>query len=157
MEYKPELETLKKEFVIENIHYYNLSFENNNLVCTLKSYKTKSVPESLSKSTILSCLVMNPANNEIVSENSTKYSSLLIDIWSKMDIKTIIKNTTFNIKLGDEKNQKGYNYSDKLKFSFQRKDSNATWKEIIEMLELNNFSCEIKIKLENGLLYEYVI
>ena len=46
-------------------------------------------------------------------------------------------------------------YSDKVKFSFQRKSADGTWKEILKMLELNGYKCEMKIKLASGLLYEY--
>ena len=45
MEYTPELEELQEEFTIENIHYYDLSFVDNNLVFKLKPYKTTEEPE----------------------------------------------------------------------------------------------------------------
>ena len=72
-----------------------------------------------------------------------------------MPTQKIIQNTTLNIKLGDEEKRNGYIYSDKVKFSFQRKSADGTWKEILKMLELNGYKCEMKIKLASGLLYEY--
>lgn len=157
MEYTPELEELQEEFTIENIHYYDLSFVDNNLVFKLKPYKTTEEPETLTNSQIIESYVYDERESEVISSGKKKFCSILLDIWEKMPTQKIIQNTTLNIKLGDEEKRNGYIYSDKVKFSFQRKSADGTWKEILKMLELNGYKCEMKIKLENGLLYEYKI
>ena len=41
MEYTPELEMLEESIIIENIHLYNISYEDSNLILRLKEYKVK--------------------------------------------------------------------------------------------------------------------
>ncbi len=57
--------------------------------------------------------------------------------------------TLFNFKLDNNNGIDGYNWNDEINMSFQSKDANGTLKEIINMLNINNYSIKIKIKLKN--------
>ena len=67
-----------------------------------------------------------------------------------MPTQLILQNTTFNMKLTDEKGLNGYNWDDTIKLSIQSKDSNGTMKEIIKMIKINSYNFVIHIKLEDG-------
>jgi hypothetical protein len=103
-------------------------------------------------SKIIKCIVITKNNQQI--SNKQKYRSILQDIWKNMSSQKIIQNTSFNIKLTKE-NTKGYTWNDELGFSFQSKDAKGTLKEIIHMCNLNNYSIEIKIELENKKIINY--
>ena len=82
------------------------------------------------------------------------FRTVLVDIWKSMPTQKIIQNTTFNIELENMEGNKGYTYHKDLKFSFQSKDTNGTWKEIVKMVELNNYQMEIVIQLVDGKIME---
>ncbi len=138
---------------IENIENYTQEIINGTLILTPKVSKEIYITEeelilsNLSHSIIFNCSIMNN-KNEIIS-NKTKFFSILIDIWKSIPTQKILQTTTFNMKLTNENGLKGYNWNSELNLSIQRKDSNNTFKEIINMIKTNNYSLEIKIKLEN--------
>jgi hypothetical protein len=66
----------------------------------------------------------------------------------------IKQKSNFNFSLS-KYNEKGFAYYDKLGMSFQRQDSYATMKEIIEMCSIINYNIKIKIKLKNGITIIY--
>lgn len=107
---------------------------------------------TLTHSKIINCYIYDECNldgkNELIT-NESNYRKILIDVWKHIPTSKIIQNTTMNIKLGEHKT-KGYNYVDNLKFSFQQKDSLGTFKEICKMVNLNNFTIDIQIRLQNG-------
>ena len=135
---------------IPNISKYTIEIIDNTLILTPKDvfiteddlYKT-----NLGKSKIISCIVKN--GTDIIS-STQKYRTILNDIWMNMPTQLILQNTTFNMKLTDEKGLNGYNWDSILKLSIQNKDSNGTMKEIIKMLKINNYNIVIHIKLEDG-------
>jgi hypothetical protein len=145
---------------IENIENYTQEIINGTLILTPKHSKEISkeiyiteeelLKTNLSHSIILKCSIMNNKNNvnEIIT-NKTKFFSILIDIWKTIPIQKILQNTTFNMKLTNEKGLNGYKWNPELKLSIQCKDSNNTLKEIINMIKINNYSFDIKIKLSN--------
>jgi hypothetical protein len=112
---------------------------------------------SLTHSKIINCYIYDECSlegkNELITNelitNELNYRKILIDVWKHMATSKIIQNTTMNIKLGEHKT-KGYNYVDNLKFSFQQKDSLGTFKEICKMVNLNNYTIDIQIRLQNG-------
>ena len=57
----------------------------------------------------------------------------------------ILQHKTFNFKLSKENGEKGYNWEPLINISFQSKDSDKTMKEIIKMINLNNYSIDISI------------
>ena len=93
--------------------------------------------------------MFNKKKEEIISIN-TRYQSILNDIWKSMTTQKILQNTTFNFKLTNENGEKGYNWSNEISMSFQGKDANGTFKEIINMIKVNNMSINISIQLHTG-------
>ena len=110
---------------------------------------------SLTKSKIIECCVTGE-NNEVVT-NAKQYRSILTNIWTMTPAQKILQNTIFNFKLTNEYGEKGYNWNDRIKMSFQSKDSNGTMKEIIKMCKINNYRLDISIKLENNKLIHFKI
>jgi hypothetical protein len=85
----------------------------------------------------------------IVSDNK-KFRGILVDIWKTMEKQDILDNTTFKFKSGNKRGVKGYNFCEGINMSFQNRDSNATLKEILRMVKLNNLAIYLSIKLETG-------
>ncbi len=63
--------------------------------------------------------------------------------------KKFLQTTTFNIKLSKETGNSGYWWSEDLKLSIQRKNAKLTFKEILNMIILNNYHIKISICLES--------
>lgn len=140
---------------IYNIEQYTYQIKDNKLILYPKDnyllYEELIITE-ITNSKIVKCNVITKTNQQI--SNKQKYRSILQDIWKSMSSQKIIQNTSFNIKLTKE-NTKGYTWNDELGFSFQSKDAKETLKEIIHMCNLNNYSIEIKIELENKKIINY--
>jgi hypothetical protein len=136
---------------IPHIKYYQQETENN--ILTLNSEINYINEKELSltsftNSEILECMILDEDGNTI-SENK-KFIKILIDIYNNVPSSNIIQNTTMNIDIGQKLNgTKGYNYYDTLGLSIQNKDSNGTFKEICNMITINNYSLDIIIQLGN--------
>ena len=74
-----------------------------------------------------------------------------------MPTNKILQNTYFNFKLEDVKGNKGYDWCDDIKMSFQSRDAPSTLKEAIDMCKLNKYTMEITIKFKDGMVGEYVL
>lgn len=138
---------------IPNISNYIIEIVDDTLILTSKTqYITESDINKicLIGSMILECKI----NNEDV--NRLKYKSILIHIYKQMPANLILQNTEFNIKLV-ETNELGYSWCQDLNMSIQGKDANLTFKEIIRMIKLMNFSMEIKIKLKNEEVIHFIM
>jgi hypothetical protein len=98
--------------------------------------------KNLSGSTITECKINND-NHEI-----KKYTKLLIHLYSTTNIETILQHTILNISQ-QEIYEKGFKYYNHLGVSIQGADSRRNLKEIINIIKINNFSMELKIKLKN--------
>ena len=118
----------------KNIKYFTDEFSNVEVFKLEQNYR--------STNSILSVA------NELIS-NKSNYRTILLDIWGSMPTSKILQNTTMNIKLGNH-NTKGYKYDDDLKFSFQSKDAQGTFKEICKMVSLCKYTLDIQIELGNG-------
>lgn len=143
------------EIRIPNIENYIQEISNGELILTPKqNYITEKDLNELHilHSTIEKCIIKVHDTN--ISTN-TNYRAILIDIWKTMNMKTILKTTTFNIKLTDEKGIKGYNWCPDLKISFQSKDARGTLKEILNMVKTNKLTIALSIKLESGNIIHY--
>jgi hypothetical protein len=81
--------------------------------------------------------------------------SILIAIWQSMPTQKILQNTTFNFKLTDEKGINGYTWYSNIKMSVQGKDANNTISEIMKMIQLNNYTIQLKIKLNTERIIYY--
>jgi len=104
--------------------------------------------EDYTSSIIEESIIVN-RDGDIVSDNK-KFRGILVDIWKTMEKKEILDNTTFKFKYGNKRGVKGYNFCEEINMSFQNRDSNATLKEILRMVKLNNLAIYLSIKLENG-------
>ncbi len=61
-------------------------------------------------------------------------------------------NSTFNLKLTNGSGEKGYWWCEDLGMSVQSKDAKGTLREILKMIEVNNFTIKLTIKLKNGVI-----
>ena len=138
---------------IPNIDNYHQAIINNELVLTpIYNYITldELLDKNLTNSKINYCIITDTnTDNEVIS-NSIKYSKILIDIYKYLPASFILQNTTFNIKLTNENGNRGYTWYSEINMSVQGKDSNGTFKEIIKMINLNNYKIDIEIELSNG-------
>jgi hypothetical protein len=138
---------------IPNINNYHQAIINNELVLTpIYNYITldELLDKNLTNSKINYCIITDiNADNEIIS-NSIKYNRILIDIYKYLPASFILQNTTFNIKLTNENGNKGYHFYSEINMSVQAKDANGTFKEIIKMINLNNYKIDIGIELSNN-------
>ena len=138
---------------IPNIDNYHQAIINNELVLTpIYNYITldELLDKNLTNSKINYCIITDAdADNEVIS-NSIKYSKILIDIYKYLPASFILQNTTFNIKLTNENGNRGYTWYSEINMSVQGKNSNGTFKEIIKMINLNNYKIDIEIELSNG-------
>jgi len=141
---------------IDDINNYNLEFNDGKLILTPKY--TKVTPEelcgiNLAHSIINKCIIYN--DDKIIS-TSTKYRSMLIDIWKNMPSQLLLTNTTYNMKLSNE-NDNGYKWIDCINLSVQDKDSNGAFKELLKMVEINQYKFTINITLfpNKKILVEY--
>ena len=140
---------------IPNIENYNQEIVDGELILTPKTtfiteYELKTTPIQNSK--IIECLITH--NDEIISIK-TKYRAVLIDIWKFMPTQKILQTTTFNFKLTNENGSKGYSWCEDIKMSFQSKDSNDSFREILHMCKVSNLTICISIKLESGKIVCY--
>ena len=138
---------------IPNINNYQQEIINNELVLTpIYNYITldELLDKNLTNSKINYCIITDTnTDNEVIS-NSIKYIKILIDIYKYLPASFILQNTTFNIKLTNENGNRGYTWYSEINMSVQGKDSNGTFKEIIKMINLNNYKIDIEIELSNG-------
>jgi len=141
---------------IPNINNYHQAIINNELILT-RIYNYISIDElldsNLSNSKINYCIITD-IDGEIIS-NTNKYFRILIDIYKSLSASFILQNTTFNIKLTNENGNKGYRWCPEINMSVQGKDANDTLKEIIKMINLNNYKIDIEIELLNGTKINY--
>jgi hypothetical protein len=136
---------------ILNIEQYTQQIINGNLLLTKIQQiqnidnisENKLFTQNLSKSKIIKCKI----NNEVLDINY--YNKLLLYLYYHIDKNTIIQNTTLNISK-DKIHDKGFKYYKDLGISIQGAESRKTLREIINVIKLNNFNIELKIKLENN-------
>ena len=135
---------------IPNIEHYTQEIINGELILKPKEqYITEKelISLQITNSTIKECIIKQ--DDEVISIN-TKYRSVLIDIWKSMPTQKILQNTTFNFKLTNENGEKGYSWNPSINMSFQSKDAFGTLKEILYMVNINNMTIKLCIKLETG-------
>ena len=123
--------------------YYHEAIINNYI--TLNELLDK----NLTKSEIIYCIITDTNFDNKVISNSNKYNRILIDIYKNLPTSFILENTTYNIKLINENRDRGYRWYSEINMSFQLKNANSTFKEIIKMIKLNNYKIDIRIELSN--------
>jgi len=147
-------EKIIKEIVfegIDNIEYYDFIQEDGKLILRPK------FPKCMTGVKILKCIITNSETNSIISNDKTSYRGIMVNIWKSMSKRVIMDNTTFNIKESKENGAKGYYYQKDLKFSFQSKGANETWKEIIKMVRLNQYHMDVSLQLTCGKKMNYCV
>jgi hypothetical protein len=115
--------------------------------------KNEFIKVKFANSKIENCIIKN-INDEIISNNNKKFIRILIDILKTMDIEQISQKTSFCIKLY-KYTLEGYVWYPDLNLSIQYKDACSTLKEIIKLVDINNFLIYIKIKLDTGDVIQY--
>jgi hypothetical protein len=141
---------MTEEIRIPNIENYIQEIINGELILTPKKkyiteeelYRIPIVNSKIEKCTI-------KKDNEIISTRET-YRGILVDIWKYMPVQKVLQTTTFNFKLTNENGKKGYVWCESINMSFQNKEANLSFKEILNMIKVNNLSIEISINLESG-------
>jgi len=138
---------------IQNIQEFRQQIINGNLVLTRIIQFIDEITlfqKNLRGSTITECKINN-VNNDI-----KQYKKLLIHLYSKTDMETILQNTILNISQ-QEIYEKGFYYYDDLGISIQGADARRTLKEIINIIKIKNYSMELKIKLKNDEVIRFII
>ena len=106
----------------------------------------------LNDSIILQCEIKN--NEEIISKKTT-YMGLLIDVWKTMSIERVIQTTKFTFSLKDESENNMLVWYEEINMYVATKDANNTFKELFNMININNYSITISIKLKEGRVIQF--
>ena len=106
----------------------------------------------LNDSIILQCKIKN--NEEIVSKKTT-YMGLLIDVWKTMSNERVIQTTKFKFSLKDENENNMLVWYEEINMYVATKDANNTFKELLNMIKINNYSIIISIKLKEGRVIQF--
>ena len=141
-----------------SLNVYKVEISNNEIILTpirsdIRNYiinEEELFQNDFTNSTINYCIIKDNHNNNVINIDINRpYISCLIDLYRIIPTSIILQNTTFNILLTEE-NQRGYRYYPDIRLSIQRRDTNATIKEIIKMVRINLFEIDIGIKLSIG-------
>lgn len=142
---------------IPNINKYTQEIIDNVLIL-IPIYNYISEEElllkSLSNSIIINCIIKDN-EDKIICNSPKSYFRCLIDIYKSLPASFILQNTTFNIKLTNENGNKGYIWCPEINMSVQGKDAKGTLKEIIKIVNKNNYKIDIQIKLLNDEIINY--
>jgi hypothetical protein len=106
----------------------------------------------LNDSIILQCEIKN--NEEIVSKKTT-YIGLLIDVWKTISNQRVIQTTKFKFSLKDENENNMLVWYEEINMYVATKDANNTFKELLNMIKINNYSIKISIKLKEGRVIQF--
>jgi len=143
-------------FDIPNIQNYTIEIVNGNLI--LRPQKQYITEDELNRmpiahSAILGCLIKKRGGETISKKKS--YRGVMVDIWTPMPVQQILQTTTFNFKLTNENREKGYQWCDNIRMSFQSKDATGTLREILNMVRVNDLTIEMSIKLKTGRIVHF--
>ncbi len=106
---------------------------------------------SFRHSTIDHCTIKHKATGEEISTGKKNFKHVLIDVFATMPIPLLCQVTNFNLsKKYDMHGEKGYYWNEQLGLSIQGKDATATMREIVRLVELNEYSLDIVLKLFDG-------
>lgn len=148
---------MSKTIVIKDIKNYSQKIVDGSLILTPKMtvVSEKKMKElCFTNSNVMSSKI---TDGESLITNKKKFRGILVDIWKSMPSQKIVQATTFNVKLGNQKGDKGYNWCSDVNMSFQSKDANGTMREIIHMVKKNKYNMELDIKLETNEIIRFSI
>ena len=145
-----------KPIIINNINSYNFQIINNNLHLTpLKEYlkENEIYRYDLKKSEIIEAKL----NDDVII--SPSYYKILKMIWKDTPVNIILQHTIFNFKLSIDsiKGDDSYIWNDEIKLAYQTRNYNNTFKEIVNMCKINNFTIQLKIILKNKIVILFKI
>jgi len=106
----------------------------------------------LNNSIILQCEIKN--NDEIVSKKTT-YMGLLIDVWKTMSNERVIQTTNFKFSLKNENKNNMLVWYEEINMYVATEDANNTFKELLNMIKINNYIINISIKLKEGKVIQF--
>ena len=72
---------------------------------------------------------------------------ILIDVWKTMSIERVIQTTKFTFSLKDESENNMLVWYEEINMYVATKDANNTFKELLNMIKINNYSIKISIIL----------
>ena len=138
---------------ISNIKEFRQEIINGNLILTriIPFIDEQTLFQKNLKGSIITECKINNNNIDI-----KKYKKLLIYLYSTTDIETILQNTILNISQ-QEIYEKGFEYYSTLGLSIQGADARRTLKEIINIIKIKNYNMEIKIKLKNDEIINFIL
>ena len=134
---------------------FDLSLENKKLLEKIKLEYLKATDvkyleiygKNFTKSKIISCQIKN---NDTEISTKKRYSQIIVDIWKTISKDDILKLSTFNFKHTKENRERGYNWCEPIKMSFQGKDANKCIYEIVKLAKHYKYYVNMKILLHNG-------
>jgi oligoribonuclease NrnB/cAMP/cGMP phosphodiesterase (DHH superfamily) len=80
---------------------------------------------------------------------------LLIDVWKTMSNQRVIQTTRFKFSLKDENENNMLVWYEEINMYVATKDANNTFKELLNMIKINNYSIKISIKLKEGRVIQF--
>jgi hypothetical protein len=80
---------------------------------------------------------------------------LLIDVWKTMSNQRVIQTIKFNFSLKDENENNMLVWYEEINMYVATKDANNTFKELLNMIKINNYSIKISIKLKEGRVIQF--
>ena len=142
------IDTNDKSIIINNISGYTFQIIDNNLYLTPISEYLKE--NDVYRHDLKSSEIIEAKLNGKVIRNPNYYKILKL-IWKDTAVNILLQHTIFNFKLSidDIKGNDNYIWNDDIKLAFQTRNLNQTFKEIVNMCRINNFTIELKIHLSN--------
>ena len=140
--------------IIPDIDQYTIEIRDNTLfvqrkIRDLTSAELSSM--SFTHSTIVHCIVKHTTNGQaIISTDRTKFRQVLKDVFAAMPRPLLRQVTTFNLNPINMHGVNGYQWSEPLGLSIQGKDATSTLREIVRLVELNQYSLEVVVELREG-------
>ena len=140
---------------ILNIENYTQEIINGELILTPIKQSENEIDIDMtdfSGSIIVECEVKK--EEEIITTKK-RYISILIDIWKTMPKQKILQTSTFKFILATERCPKDYCWCDDINMSFETNEVKEIFKEILNMVKVNNYSINLTIKLETGKIIHF--
>lgn len=110
------------------------------------------------KSKIKDCTIKKGTETIKTKPNpSGNWSNVLTDIFNALSRQEIYDTTTFKIREGNLKGEKGFRWREGCGFSTQNKDTTATFKEIIDMVKKNKMTIDMSIQKFDGKIVHFKI
>ena len=141
-------QTIESSFTF-NPEKFNIEFINGLFVCSIKDKilnETEMLMKDYNYSKIQKCILKKNSRVLFKTENIS-YRKLLIKLWCQLPINQLLRVTTYNMKLTNEKGFNGYVWCDKLNLSIQDKQANLAVREIINITKSCGFCIELQILL----------